>query len=266
MFFIIDGIYLRYPSEEQLCSMRRTDKVGVLAGPCKNDRWGISFGAHPVYLPFDPDDPFCVGTILRNFAQSCRPPLSRLRSTPLFSVTPGYAPLRHRHLDETLGAILGFFLSPEECARYSWHSFRIGLACALMALGASDSQIMALVRWRSTAALRVYCRFEPNDYAAFIDAVAHTDAHSLQGPNLPALPAQPLPVPQPPVPGALPDGLYQLLDQALGRGPSEPDQAATRDLATRVPELDADLWVDQFSRLDLDRDPGEPADELSDDE
>ncbi len=266
MFFIIDGVYLRYPSEEQLCSMRRPDKVGVLAGPCKNDRWGISFGAHPVYLPFDPEDPFCVGTILRNFAQSCRPPLSRLRSTPLFSATSGYAPLRHRHLDETLGAILASFLSPEECARYSWHSFRIGLACALMALGASDSQIMALVRWRSTAALRVYCRFEPNDYAAFIDAAAHIDAHSLQGPNLPALPAQPLPAPQPPVPGALPDGLYQLLDQALSRGPLEPDQAATRDLASRVPELDADLWVDQFSRLDLDRDPGDTAEELSDDE
>jgi hypothetical protein len=39
-----------------------------------------------------------------------------------------------------------------------------------------------------------------------------------------------------------------------------------RELASRVPEIDADIWVHSFSRLDLDRDPGEPTEELSDEE
>ena len=266
LFFIIGGVYFRYPSTSQLLSMSRADEVGLLAGPCKNDRWGIEFGAHPVYLPFDPHDAYCVGTVLRDFTVNCRPPLDRLRVTPLLSCNSVYSPLRHHHLDDTLELLLVTFLSEDERTRYSWHSFRIGLACALLALGASDATIMALVRWRSTAALRVYCRFEPHAYAAFIDAATQLDSHSLQGPNLPALPTQKLPFAQPPVPGALPRELYQLLAKALSPGQSEPDQMIIASLASQLPEIDADSWVLEFSKMDMHRDPGEPQEELSDED
>ena len=125
---------------------------------------------------------------------------------------------------------------------------------------------MALVRWRLTSALRAYCRLDPRDYAAFIDAAAQQDAASLQGPNLPPLQAQHLPPAQLSVPGALPPELYRLLDRALGHGQSEPGQTAIRALASQIPEIDADLWVHEFSSLDLHRDPGEQEEVASDEE
>ena len=68
------------------------------------------------------------------------------------------------------------------------------------------------------------------------------------------------------VPGALPPELYRLLDRALSHDQFEPDQPAIRALASQIPEIDADLWVHEFSSLDLHRDPGEQDEVASDDE
>ena len=87
--------------------------------------------------------------------------------------------MRHHHLEVVLLALLLSFMSAEAARKYSWHSFRIGLACALLAAGASDAVIMALCRWRSVSALRICARLNSEDYARFIDDAAALDLSSI---------------------------------------------------------------------------------------
>ena len=257
LFFIIRGTIYRYPSVEQLTSMSKGDLVGLLPGPCKNDPWGIYFGAHPIYYSFDPSDVASSGVLLRDMAVHCRPEASRLRSSPLFSLGPTYQPMRHRHLEAALLSLLLSIMSASEARKYSWHSFRIGLACALLAAGASDAIIMALCRWRSVSSLRIYARLNAEDYTRFIDDSSALNLTSVQSPNLTSLPEQARQEDATfPVPGSLPPRLYELLDAATGVAAAPLSDARLRELAARIPELDADNFVASFGRLDVDRDPG----------
>ena len=100
-----------------------------------------------------------------------------MRATPLFSMGPaapggGQKPLRLAFMDKVLRCLLLTFLSAERADLYSWRSFRIGLACALLAAGAPESIILALCRWKSAASLRSYTRLNRDDSAAWLDAAA----------------------------------------------------------------------------------------------
>ena len=46
--------------------------------------------------------------------------------------------------------------------KYSWHSFRVALACSLLASGASHAEIQALCRWQSEASLQNLCQDVPS--------------------------------------------------------------------------------------------------------
>ena len=51
-------------------------------------------------------------------------------------------------IDNTVQAALkALGVTPEEAKKYSPHSFRIYLACALKAAGKSDSEIQMMCRW-----------------------------------------------------------------------------------------------------------------------
>ena len=240
------------------------DRVGLLPGPCKNDPWGIYFGAHPIYYSFDPSDPTSSGVLLRDMARVCRPDAAQLRTTPLFTTDSSFKPMRHRHLEVVLLTLLLSFMSASQASKYSWHSFRIGLACALLAAGASDAIIMALCRWRSVASLRIYARINPEDYSRFIDDASALNLSSIQGPNLAALPPQhPANASILPVPGSLPTHIYDLVDNATGASAPALSPERLLHLASEIPELDADNFVAAFNRVDLDQ---EPASDGSDDE
>ena len=75
-------------------------------------------------------------------------------------------PVRQGYADKMLRGLLLTSMSPEVARRYSWHSFRIGLACALRAAGAPDSVILALCRWKSAAPLRCCARMSSADSAS----------------------------------------------------------------------------------------------------
>ena len=267
LFFVISGIIYRYPSAHQMLNMRKGDLVGLLPGPCKNDPWGIHFGAHPIYYSFDPIDPSSSGVLLRDMALHCRPLSQHMRSTPLFTTGPSFEPMRHRHLEVVLLALLLSFMSAEAAQKFSWHSFRIGLACALLAAGASDAVIMALCRWRSMSALRIYARLNSEDYARFIDDATALDLSSIQGPNLVALSPQASRDELYPVPGSLPTHMYQLLDSATGLASAQLSEEQLQQLAGRIPELDADSFVAAFSVVDFERaDGGATVEDLNDED
>eukprot|EP00965_Chrysotila_dentata_P110941 3666778-Pleurochrysis_carterae.AAC.1 len=62
-------------------------------------------------------------------------------------------PWRKERLDRAFHAWLVLCFGEETAKKYSVHSFRIYLACALRAAGASESLIMEMLRWSTADAL-----------------------------------------------------------------------------------------------------------------
>ena len=88
-------------------------------------------------------------------------------------------------VDKHLGLILRHHLPEAEAKTRSFHSFRVGFACALLAAGESYAMIQAAARWRSTHSITIYARLNPTDHADLVDkALAHS-ASSTSTRNLP---------------------------------------------------------------------------------
>ena len=87
---------------------------------------------------------------------------------------------RARQLDRALRSII-----PRKA--YSWHSARIGLACRLLAAGATSAQIQALCRWQTEDSLRVYARLNPDKYNALLASARTADPSSVSTASPPPL-------------------------------------------------------------------------------
>jgi hypothetical protein len=75
-------------------------------------------------------------------------------------------------------------LSADFFRTLSMHSWRIYLACALLAQGASSEQILSMLRWRSDEALRIYARLNDTTYATWLDAAADATIDSIRTSNI----------------------------------------------------------------------------------
>jgi hypothetical protein len=73
---------------------------------------------------------------------------------------------------------------PEIAKTLSMHSWRIYLACALLAAGASTAQILSMLRWRSDEALRLYARLNDTTYATWLDSAGDATINSIRSSNV----------------------------------------------------------------------------------
>ena len=80
--------------------------------------------------------------------------------------------------------LLATGMAEERAKTYSMHSWRIYLACALLAKGASSAQILSMLRWRSDEALRLYARLNDTTYATWLDDAATADIESIRSSNI----------------------------------------------------------------------------------
>ena len=88
-------------------------------------------------------------------------------------------------VDKHPGLIPRHRLPEAEAKTRSFHSFRVGFACALLAAGESYAMIQAAARWRSAHSITIYARLNPTDHADLVDkALAHS-ASSTSTRNLP---------------------------------------------------------------------------------
>ena len=100
-----------------------------------------------------------------------RPPEGKRAKTPLFTTAAG-APMRRanvtKHFDawmDRVCAARGW--APGDSKKFSVHSFRVHLACALAAAGASDARIQSMLRWASVDALNCYKQTKVDTYGAW---------------------------------------------------------------------------------------------------
>jgi len=92
----------------------------------------------------------------------------------------------HSTVDTYLKRLLNLHLG-EAAGNYSFHSFRIGFACALLAAGCDVYTIQALARWRSTESIRIYARMNPEVYSDWITKSLLQRASSTSTANLPVI-------------------------------------------------------------------------------
>jgi hypothetical protein len=255
LFFVILGQICRFPSVEQVMGMVKGDQAGILASPSKADDLAMHFLPHPLFFNFDPEDLDNTALRLRSLYVHCPVPPARMRSTPLFSLSASGEPMRYDLLDLILKALLLTFMDSITASLYSWHSFRIGLACALRAAGAPDGIILALCRWRSLDSLNTYARINSSASGQWLDLVTHQFIDSIQGPNVARLS-------QPP-PGMLPTAVSEFLSKAATAAESL-SADAMRELGQTIPEIDDDKWMQELAALKIDS--SSPADVDSDDE
>ena len=149
-----NGRIIAVPTAADWHSLSSGDVVYLAPCPSKSDQFGEEHCPFPSVLPYD-GLPTSAAAAIRDIEleQPCLP--ERRWCTPLVGdehMRPFTYAVLHRELRLLLAALFG----PRQSLVYSWHSFRIGLACALHCADCPDAVIQLICRWASPASLHVY--------------------------------------------------------------------------------------------------------------
>ena len=181
----INGVLISAPTPAQLDSLSAGDYAIVIPPPSKADPFGVFFGGRPIYFPYVANSSINAATALAQL-ERVLPVASELRAkTPLFVMGSTMQPMTASRADTLLAHLVRLVVPENQRCFYSWHSFRIGLACALLAQGAAPELIQALCRWKSKESLIVYARLNPESYGAWILKAQTADVTSISSTNLP---------------------------------------------------------------------------------
>lgn len=147
----IDNMVVASPLREQLRRLKAGDLVRITSGRTKTDQFGICWSPLSTPLPFR-ETGLCAARCLRDLALS-----AKSQDSPIFADEHDQ-PLSHALLDRYLHELLLYLFDAAVAETHSWHSMRIGLACAMHAAGATDAEIMLHCRWASEESLKLYRR------------------------------------------------------------------------------------------------------------
>lgn len=159
----------------------------VLLAPCtsKTDQFGEEHCPFPSILPFDGADASAAASIRDiELEQPCLPADRDI--TPLFCDQSG-APFSYSMLHSDLRALLSAVFGKAFSQAFSWHSIRIGLACALHAADAPDAVIQLICRWASPESLRVYRQMGIEKNTFWVGKAQSVTFDATRVNNLPAL-------------------------------------------------------------------------------
>ena len=146
----------------------------------KADQLGLHWGACTIYLRYSKYDKICAARMLAHLELLRKVPPAKRADTPLFVDFTGAAFGAHAASD-MFGKILLLVLpDPLHAKRYSMHSFRIYLACALLEAGASNGTIQTMLRWRSDEALKIYARINDYKYADWLTKASQAKVSNIR--------------------------------------------------------------------------------------
>ena len=190
VLWLIGGVIYSDPSRELLLSMvPRRDFVMIKPPRSKADQDGTKFGALPIYLSFDPSDRANAAHWLQRLELRFPCHGQHRKARPLFfEEAKTFRPMSHGTVDRYLGLLLRVLVTEAEACKCSFHSFRVGFACALLAAGCPPATIQALARWSSAESLAVYARLNPADYAGWVSKALLQRTDSVTTRRLPPLP------------------------------------------------------------------------------
>lgn len=79
----------------------------------------------------------------------------------------------------------------EELSNYSFHSFRIFVACALLSAGAPRWLIKRMCRWRGDESLEIYARVSDQEWEQRLSSVLDATVDATLVPRLPRMDVSP---------------------------------------------------------------------------
>ena len=180
--WLIGGVLYDAPTAEQLRNLKDGDYCLLTPPLSKSDQFGLHWGAATIYLRYygsRADHPICAARELAlEELRRCVPQAKR-DAVPLFARADG-APWRHHQLTHVYSCMMTVLVGEEAAVNYTIHSFRIYLACALLAAGASHGTICAMLRWRSDDALKIYARINDEKYADDLEKAANARVSSVR--------------------------------------------------------------------------------------
>ena len=182
----IGGVEVADPTPDQLQGLRDGDLCIIIPPRSKCDQFGLEWGQSPIYLRFSHDAPICAARALRDVELALpRHGRQDREATALFTTADG-APITSQAVDKLFKSCLASAgVPPGSAARYSPHSFRRYLACALKAQGVADSTIQALLRWKTAESLKLYSFLSDESYADLVDSAGSADVSSVRTNALP---------------------------------------------------------------------------------
>ena len=180
-----DGRKISVPTVAQWRQLAAGDVV--LLAPCasKSDQFGEVHCPFPSVIPHDGTDTSAAAAIRDIELEKPCAPRDR-RTTPLFCDEKGEAftyAILHRELRQVFSALFG----DRVASTLTWHSFRIGLACALQAADCPDNIIQLICRWTCPESLHVYSQMGVSKNVYWTERAQHVTFDATRVNNLPAL-------------------------------------------------------------------------------
>lgn len=172
---------------EKLRAAGKGDAAILLFPPLKNDQLGHHFAPHPAWLSLDARDEHCAARALIDNELEFPVAAADRESHALFPSDDGVTSLSPEHARRLFEVFLVFAVGAQNLRWYSYHSWRVTLACGLLAIGASAEQICRLVRWVGTSSLAIYARMEPERQMSLRRRALMQDPTSVSADRLPDL-------------------------------------------------------------------------------
>ena len=180
LVWFVDGRELRRaPTREELLTLKPGDGVLLKHGISKNDPFGSYFAATPSFLAYREGTDRCACRALARLELAAGLAGAARGRTPLFGPEPGVE-FTHHQLDQALKLLLtrGAGVAEAELENYSVHSFRIFVACALLAAGAPRWLIKRMLCWRGDESLEVYARVNNTEWASWTGKIVNVAVQS----------------------------------------------------------------------------------------
>ena len=163
-------------------SMQAGDCIAVTPPHSKADQFGMVWGPLPCYRQFLPAGRSAARRI-RDLALAVLKEKDALAGAVF--VDDDCTPLTCSGMASTLFYLLSSFLPAAAAKMYTWHSFRISLACALLAAKCSNAQIQAVLRWQTEESLRIYARMGIEEQLSMVSQAQLATISAVQSRNLP---------------------------------------------------------------------------------
>ncbi|KAL3928931.1 MAG: hypothetical protein SGPRY_002180, partial [Prymnesium sp.] len=148
----------RAPTVHILRAIVPGDVLYVTPCPCKNDPTGTKYGNGPVPSAYHPTRPINLEREAARYEIMRHVPPAERKQARLVLGPGGKSWAKAAGLDAFFKELIVHVAAPERARQLSMHSFRVWLACSLLAAGATPEQIMLLLRWSSDSARKLYAR------------------------------------------------------------------------------------------------------------
>ena len=188
LVFSVGGTMYADPDPQVLRVFEESDGVILKPRPSKADRFGAFWCDKPIFLPYRKHNKVCAAREL--VEQELMYPVRGVKrnTVPLLAADSG-KPFSKQQVETAFKAMLKLVVPQADVRKFSFHGYRIYLACALDQAGCPPDKIKRILRWVSDEALRTYVRDGQRMYSQWLDKSASSIINTVQVSNLPKLEA-----------------------------------------------------------------------------